>query len=55
MGAAIVMVDEAGVLVATGEYRLERVRQLIMRGMNLTSFERSCAARLRNLTVKREQ
>lgn len=46
-----IMIDEAAALAATGENRLESVRQLIMRGMNLTSFERSCAARLRSLTV----
>lgn len=45
------MIDEAAALAATGENRLEGIRQLIMRAMNLTSFERSCAARLRSLTV----
>ncbi|CAN0192548.1 unnamed protein product, partial [Hapterophycus canaliculatus] len=45
------VVDEAGVLAATGESRLESVRQLIMRGLKLTSFEPSCAARLRSLTA----
>ncbi|CAN0525088.1 unnamed protein product, partial [Ectocarpus sp. 8 AP-2014] len=38
-------------LAATGEHRLEGIRQLIMRGMRLTSFEPSCVARLRSLTV----
>ncbi|CAN0237111.1 unnamed protein product, partial [Pylaiella littoralis] len=45
------MIDEVAALAATGENRLEGVRQLIMRGMNLTSFESSCAARLQSLTV----
>ncbi|CAN0162645.1 unnamed protein product, partial [Scytosiphon promiscuus] len=45
------LVDEVGVLAATGEDRLERVRQLIMRGMKLTSFAPACAFRLRSLTV----
>ncbi|CAM9992325.1 unnamed protein product [Ectocarpus fasciculatus] len=45
------VVDEAAALAATGEHRLEGIRQLIMRGMRLASFELSCAARLRSLTV----
>lgn len=45
------LVDQNGVLAATGESRLESVRQLIMRGMKITSFEPACAARLRSLTV----
>lgn len=52
-GAATNMsvIDEAAALEATGENRLEGIRQLIMRGKKLASFERSCAIRLRRLTV----
>lgn len=49
------VVDEAAALAATGEHRLEGIRQLIMRGMRLASFELSCAARLRSLTVSLHQ
>ena len=46
------MIDESAVLDATGENRLERVRQLIMRGMQLRSFDRACVVGLRSLTVR---
>ena len=45
------VIDESAVLDATGENRLERVRQLIMRGMQLRSFDRACVVGLRSLTV----
>jgi len=45
------VIDEAAALEATGENRLEGIRQLIMRGKKLAFFERSCAIRLRSLTV----
>lgn len=47
-----IIIDEKSVLAATGDNRLESVRQLIMRGMRLKSFESTCVSRLRNLTVR---
>lgn len=46
------VIDESAVLDATGENHLECVRQLIMRGMQLRSFDRACAIGLRSLTVR---
>lgn len=46
------MIDESGVLDVSGENRLECVRQLIMRGMQLRSFDPACAVGLRSLTVR---
>ena len=48
------VIDEEAALTATGENRLESIRQLIMRGKKLASFERSCAIRLQSLTVSRK-
>lgn len=47
-----IIIDEKVVLAATGDTRLESVRQLIVRGMRLKSFDSACASRLRNLTVR---
>lgn len=49
--ASKMIIDEAAVLAASGEKRLEGVRQLIMRGTKLRSFDSACTVRLQNLTV----
>lgn len=46
------VIDESAVLDVTGENHLECVRQLIMRGMQLRSFDRTCAVGLGRLTVR---
>lgn len=43
---------ESEVLVATGERRLEGVRQLILRGMGLRCFDSACVSRLQSLRVR---
>lgn len=44
-------IDESAVLAASGDVRLESVRQLVMRGMKLRGFDSVCVVRLRGLTV----
>ena len=43
---------EHHVLEASGERQLESVRQLILRGRQLSSFDSACASRLQNLVVR---
>lgn len=45
------IITEQHVLEASGDRRLESVRQLVMRGMQLISFDPACMSRLRNLAV----
>lgn len=45
------IITEQHVLETSGDRRLESVRLLVMREMQLISFEPTCISRLRNLTV----
>lgn len=46
------IIDEAAVLEASGDDRLESVRQLIMRGVKIRKFDPQCASRLHDLVVR---